>query len=451
MPPTQDRRISGEKFREMSQGGYDRLINLLRADGVNDLVDQLSEFDCVEDLMREVPTLVPVLLELAWNARHTEHLSDFFLSSETGVLADHRDAPLAPCGRSFSKVVHGHLIGAARLYFSGLEKRWSGEEAKRRTEQYQNLRAKKRRNPFGFLADTLKSMFRGHPTFRTADMRAEYSGRNQYSALKPFLLDPQQFQLIPYYAHLNARQVKAIGSLLRGMHVPQSILAIARYDSRHLGELCRCALAFARTVLSFSQTAELYAQPQRPKSALNEGVDRDEVLAGEILSDLVINHEPHIDKLLANLDYAEPVIKVCAVSEGHNVWALFGDTMALDNIVLCPEEIVLGIGALAGSVSPYVSSALEKFENPTIPRDFILFAKDKFGEDVVREWLSDDVFLSIWQELPAKFNKVFPYSRDSEVSTQKNLSDLKAASTPLFQLFRDASPEGQPHELKQAA
>lgn len=446
-----DRRQSGDKFREMSQRGYDRLIDLLRADCVDDLVDQLTEFDCVENLMRDVPTLVPVLLELAWNARQSEHLSDYFQSAETGAVADSKDTPLAPCGRSFANAVHGHLIGAARLYFNGIEKRWSTDEAKTRSEQYQAGRSKKRRNPIGLFADLLRSLFNGHPVFSPSEMRQHYNGRGLYTVLKPLLLDPDQFQLIPYYAQFNARQVKSIGSLLRGMHTPDSIAAAAGYDSRKLIELSRCALMFARTVLSFSNTSEIYARPQRPSSALNNGVERDEVLAGEVLAYLITEKRSCVEDLLNNLVYAEPVIKACAAKEGHGVWALFGDSLALDNIALCPEEIVHGIGALAGSISPEVSSALDRFDNPTIPRDFLLYAQENFDEEIIRSWLSDDTFLPVWQSMPSKFNADFSYSRDAQTPGHKNFSDLKAASTGLFRSFNDLSPPDQADGLKQAA
>ena len=451
MQQNRDRRKSGDKFREMSQRGYDRLIDLLRADGVEDLVEQLVSFSCVEDLMRDVPTLVPVLLELAWNARQSVHLSEYFMGAESGTLSESRDEPLAPCGRSFNAVVNGHLIGAVRLYFTGLEKRWAREESKKRVDAYQASRAKKRYNPFGLVADVCRTLFNKHPAFLPSDLRPEYHGYALYPALKPFLLDPDQFQLIPYYALFSAKQLKAIGSKLRGVHAPESLSAVAVYDARQLKELCGCALIFARTVLSFSDTSELYARPQKPNSALNEGVERDEVLAGEILSSMVVEHRRSIPDLLNNLEYAEPVIKSCAASEGHAVWRLFSDSMALDNIALCPEEIVHGIGALAGAVNPVVSHALESFDNLSLPRDFLLHAKDQLGDPVVRGWISDDTCLPVWKSMAVKFNKDFSYNRDSEVSTCKNFSDLKSVSAELFQSFQDISSGNGVTEMKQAA
>lgn len=451
MQQKRDRRKSGDKFREMSQRGYDRLIDVLRTDRVEDLVEQLTNFSCVEDLMRDVPTLVPVLLELAWNARQSDHLSEYFMGAESGVLSENRGEPLAPCGRSFNAVVNGHLIGAARLYFNGLEKCWAREESKKRADEYQAGRAKKRYNPFGLIADACKTLFNKHPAFPPSDLRSEYYGHALYPALKPFLLDPGQFQLIPYYALFNARQVKAIGPLLRGMHTPEGLSAAAAYDARQLKELCGCALTFARTVLSFSDTSELYALPQKPNSILNEGAERDEVLAGEMLSSMVAEHRSSIPDLLNNLEYAEPVIKSCAASEGHAVWTLFSDSMALDNIALCPEEIVHGIGALAGAVSPVVSRALEGFDNLTIPRDFLLYAKSQLGEPMVRGWVSDDTCLPAWKSMSVKFNKEFSYNRDSKASTCKNFSDLKDVSVELFQSFRDIGGGGDVGEMKRAA
>ncbi len=82
--------------------------------------------------MRDVPTLVPVLLELAWNARQSVHLSEYFMGAESGTLSESRDEPACTCGRSFNAVVNGHLIGAVRLYFTGLEKRWAREESKKK-------------------------------------------------------------------------------------------------------------------------------------------------------------------------------------------------------------------------------------------------------------------------------------------------------------------------------
>jgi hypothetical protein len=64
-----ERRKSGNGFREISQRGYHALVDFLKEECVDDLAAQLTDFTRVEDLMSRVPTLVPVLLELAWNAR----------------------------------------------------------------------------------------------------------------------------------------------------------------------------------------------------------------------------------------------------------------------------------------------------------------------------------------------------------------------------------------------
>lgn len=366
-------------------------------------------------------------------------------------MSEHRDAPLAPCGRSFTGVVHSHLLGSLRLYLIDLEKSWSQKEAKRRTKEYQSLRDRQRRRPIGFLVDIYRTLFEKHPVFMPNDMRPDFKAYGLYPVLKQFILDPTQFGLIPYYAHFNMRQVTTLGPLLRGMHSPQSLVASAEYDSRQLVELCRCAKTFALTVLSYSKTSESYAQPERPKSALNEGVEREEVLAGEVLARMVVEYEPYMENLLEHLDYADIVIKTCSVTEGHDIWKLFNDRAVLGNIAMCPEEITLGIGGLAGHMSTSVASALQQFQNPTIPRDLIILARDKYGEKAVIDWVSQEIFIPIWEKMPSQFNNIFTYSRDSEVPGQKNLSDLKAASGGLLQPFRALSEQQNPTETKQAA
>jgi hypothetical protein len=199
-----ERRQNGP-VRAQAEQWFEALRAHLSADaGQNDVAERLKSWATLEDLMATAPRLLPHVLTMAWQLRGQPAFAELFKTA-SGKPAPDRVTALAPCGKSFDDVVLAHLQGSLRVYCVRRERAWlAAERARHKPTGLATVK---------FLAPMLQRIKRQ----RDQDFLEHYPHTGLYLALKPFLRQPRQFELIEALAELPTRTVSILGNTIAGL------------------------------------------------------------------------------------------------------------------------------------------------------------------------------------------------------------------------------------------
>lgn len=448
-PPAQgggsERRVCPE-LRQQAQKGYEVLLALLEKAGHSEFIDKLGNRRRVDDVLGELPEVVPALLDMVWELRDSPQFRPFFQAEGGGGTVTDRETPIAPCGRTFAEVVRAHLMGAARIYMDRLEKAWAIKEAKREAARHAKEQARERKSLGGRLSQATRKLIAGEQTFEPADFREKYPGYGVYLLIKPYLREEWQFTMVRAYARLRTRQAEALGSLITFFRTPEELEPVLALKSADISVVRGVARAFAEV-----RNGVGIATGAKPRSKVSAAEQRrlDEMepaiaaLESRTFEALVTEHSTGLETILKQGANVDALVRRLTPVFGDEIWRLFAEPHRLRNVLNVPEHVAPALGRLAQHVPPVISRMIEQIANRELGRDLILFAAEELGEDTFAAYVNDEDRLKIWQAIPGKFNNAFNYQPDAlpGQGSVRNAEDLRMVCAGLFESLRKGQLE----------
>ena len=449
-PPAQggggERRACPE-LRQQAQKGYEVLLALLEKAGHSEFIDKLGNRRRVDDVLGELPEVVPSLLDMVWELRDSPQFRPFFQAAGGGGTVSDRETPIAPCGRTFAEVVRAHLMGAARIYMDRLEKAWAVKEAKREAARHAKEEARERKSLGGRLSQATRKLISGDPTFEPADFREKYPGHGVYMLIKPYLREEWQFTMVRAYARLRTRQAEALGSLITFFKTPEELEPVLALKSADISVVRGVARAFAEVRNGVGMASATSAKPgpnSRSKISAAEQRRLDEMepaiaaLESRTFEALVTEHSTGLETILKQGASVDTLVRRLTPVFGDEVWRLFAEPDRLRNVLNVPEHVAPALGRLSQHVPPAISRMIEQISNRELGRDLMVFAAEELGEDTFAAYLNDEERLKIWQAIPGKFNNSFNYQPDAlpGQGSVRNAEDLRMVCAGLFESLR---------------
>lgn len=434
------------ELRVQAQKGYETLLALLEKAGRGDFIDKLGNRRRVDEVLADLPEVVPALLDMVWELRDTPQFRPLFAARDGGGTVKTRDEPIAPCGRTFAEIVRAHLMGATRIYLDRLERAWAEKEAKREAARHAKEEARERRSLGGRLSQATRKLFSGEQTFDARDFRDRYPGHGVYLLIKPYLREEWQFSMVRAYGRLRTRQAEALGSLITFFRTPEELEPVLALKSADISVVRGVARAFAEVKLG---VREGRAVRSRSKTSTAEQRKLEEMepqiaeLESATFEALVTEHSASLETILKQGASVDDLVRRLVPTFGDEVWRLFAEPDRLRNVMNVPDHVAPALGRLTQHVPPQISRMIEQIANRELGRDLLVFAAEEFGEDDFASHLNDEERLKIWQAIPGKFNNSFNYQPDAlpGQGTVRNADDLRMVCAGLFESLRKGQLE----------
>jgi hypothetical protein len=373
-------------IRAVSQTAFVALLDTLEAQGLTDMVKNLRGMGQVENVMRKSPTMVGMLVSLAWKFREAPMLAGLFTNA-AGTIVAHENEPMGPCGRTFDEIRKSHLHGTARLFIT---RRTEGTKASGKSPQSSSS---------GFFKK-LTGLF----SRKSAAASSKADMGMLYQALKPHLHYQYQFEMIPAYATMTLRQVSAIGGLLPAIQTTAAIRNFGALAAGPAKAIIKLSTEFASIILSQEQLREPYfAAVASFTTQTEDGIDH--AIAGYALNKLLTDYSDVIQAVVTDEDSALQLVRRLAPTAGIDMWQIFRQPEQAVNIRFCPEPIAQILGAAASMIHEAISSSLAGAKN--LDAAGIILAemlKDMGAEDFARAAGSLD-HMKVWDTLVANINR----------------------------------------------
>lgn len=434
------------ELRIHAQKGYEVLLALLEKAGRGDFIDKLGNRRKVDDVLADLPEVVPALLDMGWELRASPQFAPLFQAQDGSGTVSDRGTPIAPCGRSFDEVVRAHLMGATRIYLDRLERAWAEKEAKREAARHAKEEARERKSLSGRLSVATRKLLSGDPVFEARDFRDKYPGHGVYALIKPYLREEWQFTMVRAYGRLRTRQAEALGSLITFFKTPEELEPVLALKSADISVVRGVARAFAEVKLGVRDGK---ANKSRSKTSAAEQRKLDEMepqiagLESATFESLVTHHSVGLQTILKQGASVDQLVRRLTPIFGDEVWRLFAEPDRLRNVMNVPEHVAPALGRLSQHVPPSISRMVEQIANRELGRDLLVFAAEEFGEDDFARFLNDEERLKIWQAIPGKFNNSFNYQPDAlpGSGSVRNAEDLRMVCAGLFESLRKGQLE----------
>lgn len=430
-PAGNDRRV----FRMRAQEAYEILRRLITEHGGTDISNDLADKPMVEDVMRGKPEMVGALLRSAWQLRTNEVLAKYFQNTENAEEpVSEPEQKIGPCGRTFNDTVQSHLFGTARLYINRIENEWMEE----RLTDAKNL--DKEFTPG--IWNLFRRMVGMRPNVDTAALRNTYPRKGLYDKLKPFLLDEDQFKLVPAYAELSTKRADIIGELLANIRSLAAIRKACVLDPDTLMNARSCAIAYAESEISAEAAVEKTESEQKNNANV---LPQDIEIAAKVRSrsaqvfvDVLKNHLESISFIAEHKAGAESVVKALAPHFAEETWAVLSDKGAVDNVTSCPSAVAEYLGRDSRHCSAKVSNYIAQLQYPEIARDIMKILRKEVGDDVFFRSLKEEKAIKVWESVPGIFSNAINYQHDAKGTdnTTKNFKDLQTSSLSVIENFK---------------
>ncbi|MBL8645309.1 MAG: hypothetical protein JNK21_15360 [Rhodospirillaceae bacterium] len=399
-PGTEQRRNSA--IRHTSQAAFTTLIDLLAAHGMEAVVANLRGLGQVEDVMRRCPAMVGLLLSLAWKFREAPLLTSFFAGPD-GVLVSAEDQPIAPCGRTYQDIRKAHLLGTARVHL---------------TKPARKGKSAGKTAPKPGLWQRVKSLFAKAPAAAPND-RASL-----FAALKPHLHHHTQFELIPVYATLSARQIGALGGLLPALTSAAAVNALSPLAPKQILSLRALVSQFAETVLADPARAATYMGLTAAFRTAGENA-LDDAVAGYALNCLLGTYADILPGLLADQDNSVAVIRRLAPAAGIDLWSIFRAPEAAVNVRFCPEPIAQILGHTARFIHDSVSAKFGDAKNLDALGLILSEILADLGPDTFARATAGAEHAKIWDSLVSALNRADNLDSGADLTLPKTAASLQ--------------------------
>lgn len=424
------------RLRERLGQGLTILTELLEQGHHQGLGKRMVPYTNPVVLMTRAPETVLPLLRAAWELRDQPRLNQLFLEKEGGDdVVTSRDQPIAPCGRSFTDVVHFALRATAEAYFDRTESDWSIQQAQRDQQRWLEERRAEGNGIFRRLTRLVSK--KADPVFDPAQYRPRAPMKDLFGPLEPYLVSHDQFGLLRCYCRWSPRKVETLGGLIHSLRDPDMIAFIGELGDEDLLFLKKCARSCVEAMNARPKVKKgEKPPPYQPKS--EKQLDRQEAA---MFADLLTNHLDLVPALLAMGRNADSSLRLFAPLYGTETWNVMQDPSSADNVINVPEDIQPVLGSLCRYVPPKLSRLWTQVNDVEIMKDILAFCRDEFPENEMAFYLSDASRYPIWASLPRLFNNQFNYQRDAAPSKSlKNRDDLRAVVSGIFNALRTGKP-----------
>ena len=372
-----DRRTA-RPLRDHVQALFETLRDDLAKDADNArLVMGLKTWRKPEDVMLDCPTLVPLVLEMAWRKREAEAFRPLFVTVADTPAAD-KTEQLAFSEASYDELLMACLRGAVRITCMRREIEWLTAE-----------RAK------GSLIGAMMRAVGIASEPRSAKLLKRYSRSGLHEVLKPHLVDADQFDAVEAYAMLSTRAAELLGPRLRGMTDPGVVKTFAGLDA--------AASKFA-VVLADAYVASTADNEDGLDDALAGEADN-EVKAGQALTQLLASGTGLLKNALAERKGALAVVANMSGALGDEVWGVLAHTGNIKNLSHCSGPMALGFGVLAAQMDDAVAKVLAGINDDKAARYFAVQLLALCGPDKIAAWIADTDQLSVWKAVVVDLNK----------------------------------------------
>jgi len=415
------------------QAGLDRLREVLGKAGHAEALDRLNGLSKMDDVLRDQPALVPVLLTMAWGVRSTPAFAPLFMGLDERAVVDRRDAPILPCELSLDQVQRALLLGAARFACERREKAWCVKRARQEKDRQRMERQTQGRGLHKRLMAPLKTMLDGDEDMPPGRFRTEYPGYGLYEVLKPVLTEGWQFAFVELYARFTTPQARAVAALIPQMKTRERVqwlLAMSADDVAVIRTICR---DYATMTLGLDEAAEnspSAGEDSRDPRQIGQRVSGVETKAFETV---MVAYPAAVDTMRTMGLGTMAVIRRLAPVFGADIWAVMGDEEALNNARTVPDHLLSILGPVSRYIPPEVSQILTSIRDQTLACDLMSLARETFDDESLGTYLGDPDRRSLWNALPQKFNNAYRYQRDASADDGvRNLDDLRTVAGALF-------------------
>lgn len=408
---TDDRRKS-RLLRNHAQSLFTTLReSLARDDEHAHLALGLKNWQRLEDVMLDCPTLVPLVLEMAWRMRATAPFQAQF-ATIIGGPANSKSEALELSGDSFDEILLSSLRGAVRITCLRRETEWLSAE--------QNKNAP--------LVGMLKQAIGLSTPPDNAKLLKQYSRQGLYEVIKPHLVNVEQFDAVEAYAMLSTRAAELLGTRLRCLTSASVVKTFAGLDA--------ATGKFAITLADAFADATVEGTPEEK-----------EIVSGHALARLLNDGTMLLRNALAERKSALAIINKMSVSLGQDVWSVLAHTGHLKNLVHCSGPIAFGFGDVAVNIDSAVAKTLANINEDKVSQYFATRLLEISGPECVEAWIRDNSDIHGWRSAVIDLNKAVPRMAADDLNEAE-----KAAIRPVCEQVRDACrPLRQPNVTTDAS
>lgn len=436
---TSERRGS-PTLRPRVQAGFERLLSMLQKAKRTDVLKTIGDLRRVDDVLRDRPAQVPILLELAWQLRDTPDFQGFFQRADGKGPVTERGQLIAPCERTYDQIIRAHLHGAARMVFERRERSWI--ERRARAERAQQ-RERRKKEPRGGLQSKLmapiKGMLEGEADIDPDQFRPEYPGYGLYAVLKPSLRASWQFGFLETYARLGTPQARAFGHLLDRVKSPELLETLVNLSTDDVGlirTVCRVFIEARHKIkLDKSPSWQLSAETRQENEAAEKRISE---LEGDVVESLILEHPAAIGMIQhLGINVGPDVVRRLTPIFGNEIWSVMEDAQELENARSVPDHLLPILGSVSRYAAPDISTILGQIQDRALAKDLMTMARQAFPDEELARYLGDLERRPIWNTLPTKFNNTYRYQRDAQSGGNlRNEDDLRTVSKGIFQSLR---------------
>jgi hypothetical protein len=407
-------------LRDQAQAWFQALqLQIAGIEGAQAIAALMKDWRRPEDVMRAYPALVPLFLDLAWQARKTPDFEGLFLT-DAGAVAESSTEVLALSQKTFDEVIIAHLMGTVRLMCERRQNEWIAVERERRRGALSRV-------------PVVGTILRGLgllPPPKTPALLMDYPQKGLYEALKPALKRRAQFALVEGLVLLPTRTVALLGPVVDVLDSLAVIRAVADLD--------RAAVKIAIDM------AETFVQAQT-KTAGAEKTETDLIAArGRALSGLLSAAGHVLTAGTSDRQLAKAAIAKLAPVVDQETWAMCSDLAAMRRIAECPAAVAAVLGALTSKIGERVSIALSEVADPRIAAFAVQILRDRTGLDTFRCWLEDETYVSAWKQLVQHLDRIPSAAPEGEPLGPNLKAAVKSAcdrGVPVFSELMESAPK----------
>ena len=404
--------------RQQANAWFDALrAHMSASTGQSDILDRLNSWEKIENVLADCPALLPGLLTMAWQLRHTEGFTELF-KTVSGQSAESTSDKLQPFGKSFDEILLANLQGAMRVFCQQQESGWLASEKKRKQPP------KITTWPLvgGLMLRILK--------LREEDILRQYPHHGLYPVLKPWLRKREQFALIGDLAALPTGHARILGDAILGLSNGASIRNLAALETRKLKFLVQLARHIATRSLASDDSAHANQSTQAAaKTALPQGSAGE--IAGAGLTRLTVDGLHLAKGAIAVREQAMDIIDKLLVPMGYDLWSVFANPEAAANVALCPTSLARAIGAHATQVPRKTAEALRSLPGETTTEMVVSALLAIAGHEVLAAWATSEGCVSAWQRIALEVKQATAKMGENAV-TGEMLTRLAQSLAPTF-------------------